>query len=65
MRTYELKGVHTANFEADLFSRRVEYCGVSNVETVDPVLKRTPSIKRTVAEVPQFISLISFTRNLD
>ena len=34
--------------------------------TVKPVLsghriKRTPSIKRTVAEVPKFISLIYFT----
>ena len=42
MRAYELKGAHTANFEADLFSRSVEYCGISNVETVDPVLSGHP-----------------------
>ena len=37
----------------------------TNCDTVKPVLsghriKRTPSIKRTVAEVPKFISLIYF-----
>ena len=26
---YELKGVHIANFEGDLFSRSVEYCSIS------------------------------------
>ena len=45
----------------------VKYINSSN--TVKPVLsghriKRTPSIKRTVAEVPKFISLIYFKWNL-
>ena len=30
---YELKGVHIANFEVDLFSSSVEYCSVSNVNS--------------------------------
>ena len=30
---YELKGVHIANFEVDLFSSSVEYCSISNVNS--------------------------------
>ena len=30
---YELKGVHIADFEVDLFSSSVEYCGISNVNS--------------------------------
>ena len=30
---YELKGVHIANFEVDLFSSSVEYCSKSNVNS--------------------------------
>ena len=30
---YELEGVHIANFEFDLFSSSIEYCGVSNVNS--------------------------------
>ena len=50
-----------------LICRSGAQCMISN--TVKPVLrghriKRTPSIKRTVAEVPKFISLIYFKWNL-
>ena len=31
---YELKGVHIANFEVDLCSSSVEYCGISNVNSL-------------------------------
>ena len=31
---YELKGVHIANFEVDLCSRSVEYCSISNVNSL-------------------------------
>ena len=30
---YEVKGVHIANFEVDLFSSSVEYCSISNVNS--------------------------------
>ena len=30
---YELKGVHIANFEVDLFSSSVGYCSISNVNS--------------------------------
>ena len=30
---YELKGVHIANFEIDLFSSCVKYCSISNVDS--------------------------------
>ena len=30
---YELKGVHTATFEPHLFSRNVEHCSISNVNS--------------------------------
>ena len=30
---YELKGVHIADFEVDLFSSSVEYCSISNVNS--------------------------------
>ena len=30
---YELKGVHIANFEVDLFSSSVEYCSISNANS--------------------------------
>ena len=32
---YELKGVHIANFEVDLCSSSVEYCSISNVNSLD------------------------------
>ena len=32
--TYELKGVHIANFEVDLCSSSVEYCSKSNVNSL-------------------------------
>ena len=31
---YELKGVHIANFEDDLCSSSVEYCSISNVNSL-------------------------------
>ena len=31
---YELKGVHTANFEVDICSSSVEYCSISNVNSL-------------------------------
>ena len=31
---YELKGVHIANFEVDLCSSSVEYCSISNVNSL-------------------------------
>ena len=31
---YELRGVHIANFEVDLCSSSVEYCGISNVNSL-------------------------------
>ena len=31
---YELKGVHIANFEVDLSSSSVEYCGIPNVNSL-------------------------------
>ena len=30
---YELKGLHIANFEVDLFSSSVEYCSILNVKS--------------------------------
>ena len=32
--TYELKGVHISNFEVDLCSSSVEYCSISNVNSL-------------------------------
>ena len=32
---YELKGVHIASFEVDLCSSSVEYCSISNVNSLD------------------------------
>ena len=32
--TYELKGVHISNFEVDLSSSSVEYCSISNVNSL-------------------------------
>ena len=32
--TYELQGVHIANFEVDLCSSSVEYCSISNVHSL-------------------------------
>ena len=32
--TYELKGVHISNFEVDLCSSSVEYCSISNVDSL-------------------------------
>ena len=32
--TYELKGVHISNFEIDLSSSSVEYCSISNVNSL-------------------------------
>ena len=31
---YELKGVHTADFEVDLCSSSVEYCSISNIHSL-------------------------------
>ena len=31
---YELKGIHIANFEVDLCSSSVEYCSISNVNSL-------------------------------
>ena len=31
---FEIKGVHIANFEVDLCSSSVEYCGISNVNSL-------------------------------
>ena len=36
--TYELKGVHISNFEVDLCSSSVEYCSISNVNSLYNVL---------------------------
>ena len=32
---YELKGVHIANFEVDLYLSSVEYCSISNTNLVN------------------------------
>ena len=36
--THELKGVHISNFEVDLCSSSVEYCSISNVNSLYNVL---------------------------
>ena len=41
---YELKGVHIANFEVDLCSSSVEYCSISNVNSVCQCCKQCCAI---------------------
>ena len=59
--TYELKGVHIANFEVDLSSSSVEYCSISNVNTVKPVLSGYPLLSEQWPKSPNLFPL--FTLN--
>ena len=41
---YELKGVHIATFEVDLFLSRVEYCSISNVDSYQCFCKQCSAV---------------------
>ena len=41
---YELKGVHIATFEVDLFLSSVEYCSISNVDSYQCFCKQCSAV---------------------